>query len=107
MKKRGALLLTVLLLCAVFPIGAVAQRETAASSPLTPMEQLVDANGQVIFADATVEAAIRSALGVLEGPLTAKQLGKLGAKNEVLQISAPSPITLDLSVLQLCVKLKR
>ena len=106
MTKRGALLLTLLLLCAVLPIGDMAQGETAASSTLTPIQQLVDENGQVIFADAIVENAFRAALGVPEGPLTSKQLGKLGAKNEELQIVAVSPTTLDLSVLQLCTKLK-
>ncbi len=106
MKKCGALLLTILLLCTVLPIGAVSQEETPVSAGLTPVEQLLDSNGYVLFADAAVEAAIHAALGVTEGPLTTAQLGKLGAKNEELQISVSSPATLDLSVLQLCGKLK-
>jgi len=106
MKKHGALLGVVLVFCFAFPLGMIARGEATISSRLTPIEQLVDAAGQVIFTDATVEAAIRLALAIPDGPITAKQLGKLGAKKEELLITVPSPATLDLSVLQLCVKLK-
>ena len=107
MKKCCAWLLTMLLACALLPSLTFAQAETGASPTLTPPDQLVDAQGQVIFSDALVETAIREALGGPEGPLTAKQLARLGTKNEQLNITAPSPVTLDLSVLQLCGKLKR
>ena len=107
MKKGYVWLVIALFACAVLPASALAQAQAGVLLPLTPPDQLVDAEGQVIFTDALVETAIRDALGAPEGPLTAKQLGKLGAKDEELQISAPTPVTLDLSVLQLCGKLRR
>lgn len=106
MKKCYAWLLILLCVCTVIPSSHIAHAVTNVSLSLTSPEQLVDTEGHVIFADALVESAIRTALGVPEGPITAKQLGNLGAKNEELRISAPSPVTLDLSVLQLCGKLR-
>lgn len=107
MKKGFAGLMMLLLIGSTLSFFALAQAETSVSQPLTPLDQLVDAEGNVIFTDELVEAAFRDVLGVPEGPLTAKQLGKLGSKNEQLNISAPSSVTLDLSVLQLCGKLKK
>jgi len=106
MKRTCSLLLIVLLLCAVLPSFAIAQSETAGQAPLTPAEQLVDADGNVIFTDAIVEKAIRDTLGIQQGAITPKQLSKLGAHNEQLNIVTPTPTTVDLSVLQLCTKLK-
>lgn len=103
MKKMLALLLTLLLLYAM-PAGAYA--EAAASTSLTPVEQLVDTDGNVIFSDTIVEQAIRDCLGMPEGPITKKQLAGMGSKYQLLYISVPEPKTLDLSLLQLCTKLK-
>lgn len=106
MKRAGALLLGVLLLCVAIPSFAFAQSETAGQTPLTPVEQLVDNNGNVVFSDTVVENAVRDALGIPEGPITPKQLGKLGAKQEQLNIESSVPMVADLSILQLCTKLK-
>lgn len=106
MTKCGALLLAALFLCALFPVGAIAQGETAAFAPLTPIEQLVNENGQVVFTDALVEAAIRTLLGVPEEPLTPKQLARMGANGEELYVTSAYHVTADLSVLQFCTKLQ-
>ena len=106
MKRTCALFLGILFLCAAFPSPALAQSGTAVETPLTPVEQLVDANGNVIFQDTVVEDAIRGALGILEGPVSQKQLAKLGANGDELAIVSSKPVTADLSVLQLCKSLK-
>lgn len=69
MKRACTLLLIVLLLCAVLPSFAIAQSETEGQTPLTPVEQLVDADGNVIFNDEIVEKAIRDTLGIQEGSI--------------------------------------
>ena len=106
MAKYIALLLSVLLLFTMMPLVSVAQSQTAVSSPLTPKEQLVNERGQVVFTDSLVETAVRALLGVPEDPLTPKQLAGMGASGETLQIAAAYHVTVDLSVLQLCTKLK-
>ena len=106
MKRTSALLLGVLLFCMGFPSFALAQGETTEPPPLTPVAQLVDADGNVVFNDKVIETAIRDTLGLSEGPITPAQLSKLGAKQEQLNIESPNPITADFSVLQLCPKLK-
>ena len=63
MKKIAALLLGVLMLSAVFPSSALAQSGTDAEPPLTPVDQLVDAEGNVVFNDPLAESAVREALG--------------------------------------------
>ena len=106
MKKAYVRLLIVLMLCTVMPWFAVAQGETAAQTPLTPVEQLVDAQGHVVFTDALVEEAIRTMLGQPDEPITKKQLGRLGERGEQLVLAAEDLTVADLSVLQLCSKLQ-
>lgn len=106
MKKTVSLFLCVLLLCAMLPSTSLAQGEAASQPPLTPVDQLVDDKGNVVFNDPIVESAIREALGIPEGPISQKQLGLLGAKQEELFIVSQTETTADLSILQLCTNLK-
>lgn len=106
MKRTYALLLSVLILCVVFPSYARADAEAASQTPLTPVAQLVDGAGNVIFSDKVVEDAFRNVLGIPQGPITKAQLNRLGGNRTELIISSPEPITADLSVLQLCTNLK-
>ena len=105
MKKLVAMFLCVLILCAVFPSFSLAQGETISQPPLTPVSQLVDASGNVIFQDKLVEDAFRNALGVPEGLIKKTLLNNMSAKQELI-ISSPTPVTVDLSVLQLCTNLR-
>ena len=105
MKKTVALFLGVLLLCAMTFSSSLAQGAAASQPPLTPVDQLVDSKGNVVFNDPLVESAIREALGIPEGPITQKQLSLLGTKQEELSIVSPTETTADPSVLQLCTSL--
>ena len=67
----------------------------------------MDEKGNVIFSDPTVEQAIRDCLSVPEGPGYEKSSWPGWAANiKCCYLSAPEPATLDLSLLQLCTKLK-
>ncbi len=106
MKRLCSLLLAALMLLIVWPSAALAQTGAITEPQLTPPEQLVDADGHVIFPLACVEQAVRDALGIPEGGMTPKQLAKLGAKGEELRIVSDTAVTVDLSILQLCARLK-
>ena len=106
MRKTCLLLVGILILCTVWTSRSFAQGAEAVQAQPTPVGQLVDAGGHVIFPDSTVEQAIRELLSIPEGPVTPKQMSRLGANGAQLNITAPSPKTVDLSILQLCPKLK-
>jgi hypothetical protein len=104
MKRGLSLFLALLLMCAAPLAPAVA--EAASPAPLTPVEQLVDGDGNVIFSDPIVEQGIRDCLMAFDGPVTKKQLAGMGSKYQMLYLSAPEAASVDLSLLQLCGKLK-
>lgn len=107
MRKIMALLLSCLLLLTLPNACAFAQDTVAtAETPLTPVADLVDANGHVIFNDAVAEQAIRGNLGIPEGPVTVKKMAKVGNSNRGLTIGEGPYVETDLSVLQLCTKMK-
>ncbi|NLI19965.1 MAG: hypothetical protein GX418_00220 [Clostridiales bacterium] len=106
MKNALALLVCTILLVAALPAPVGAESPLDLMPPLTAVEQMVDADGHVIFTDAVVEHAIRESLGMPEGPITPKQLASVGKNGEQLNIVATTATPADLSVLQFCTKLK-
>ncbi len=103
MRKWIACLLAALLLLGLLPAGA---ESVSAGSGLTPVEQLVDADGNVIFTDALVEQAVRDCSGIYDGPISAKKIASMGSSYISLRLYSADPVTVDLSVLQLCKRLK-
>ena len=107
MKKWMALILTLIMLSGMLPTLALGESTTAdTAEPLTPVTSLVDADGNVIFNDSLVEKAIRDSLGIPDGSVTKKQIAKLGSNWSFFSLYSETPRTADLSVLQLCPKLK-
>ena len=106
MRRMKALLFLCLLLLTLPSSCALAQRAAAtAETPLTPVENLVDADGNVVFNDAMAEQAIRANLGIPEGPVASGKMSKVGSKRD-LSIGNGPTVETDLSVLQLCTKVK-
>lgn len=103
MKKWIACLFAALLLLGALPAGA---ESASVATGLTPVEQLVDADGNVIFTDALVEQAVRECSGIYDGPISAKKMASMGSSYQSLRLYSADPVTVDLSVLQLCKRLK-
>lgn len=96
------------MLAALMLFGAMPACAEPASTTgsLTPVEQLVDADGNVIFTDTLVEQAVRDCIGIYDGPISAKKIASMGTSYAELRLYSPDPVTVDLSVLQLCKRLK-
>lgn len=106
MKKAFAFVLCITLFVVALPAIVSAESARNVLPPLTPVEQMLDADGNVIFMDAIVENAIRENLGISEGPITPKQMALAGKNGDHLNIIATTTTPADLSVLQFCTKLK-